>query len=128
MEITHNWIGKTILIAEDAETSVKYFQAALRRTGTRILWARNGLEAFEFVKNTEVNLVLMDLDMPVMNGLVSARLIKEYNPNLPIIAQSAHVQIGDQQASIEVGCDAYITKPISLEFLLTTISKFLENN
>lgn len=126
MEYTYNWIGKTILIAEDAETSVKYFQAALRRTGTRILWARNGLEAFEFVKNTEVNLVLMDLDMPVMNGLVSARLIKEHSPNLPIIAQSAHVQIGDHQASLDVGCDAYITKPISLEFLLTTISRFLE--
>jgi CheY-like chemotaxis protein len=126
MESTYNWTGKTILIAEDAETSVKYFQAALRRTGTKILWARNGLEAFEFVKNTEVSLVLMDLDMPVMNGLVSARLIKEHSPNLPIIAQSAHVQIGDHQASIEVGCDAYITKPISLEFLLTTISRFLE--
>lgn len=126
MEYTYNWIGKTILIAEDAETSVKYFQAALRRTGTRILWARNGLEAFEFVKNTDVNLVLMDLDMPVMNGLVSARLIKEHSPNLPIIAQSAHVQIGDHQASLDVGCDAYITKPISLEFLLTTISRFLE--
>jgi CheY-like chemotaxis protein len=126
MESKYNWIGKTVLIAEDAETSVKYFQAALRKTGVRVLWAKNGLEAFEFVKNTPVSLILMDLDMPVMNGLVAAKLIKEFNPAIPVIAQSAHVMLGDHQASVEVGCDAYITKPISLEFLLGTVSRFLD--
>lgn len=121
----YNWTDKTIIIAEDIETSKQYFKAALRRTGINILWARTGLEAVELNKSNRVDLILMDLDLPVMNGLMAAKYIRQTHPNLPIIAQTAHVQNTDTAESNNAGCNAFLTKPIALSILLATLARFL---
>lgn len=122
---TFDWSGKTILIAEDSETSRQYFMAALRRTNIQIQWARTGIEAVEMVREHKPDLVFMDLDLPVMNGILASKLIREEFPELPIIAQTAHIQSGDSRASFEAGCNDFITKPISLDMLFQTLGKYL---
>lgn len=121
----YNWTGKVILIAEDSDTSRHYFAAAFRRTGATLIWARTGMEAIEIVRAQPVDLIFMDLDLPVMNGIVASRQIHEEFPDLPIIAQTAHIQSGDAKASYEAGCKEFMTKPISLDFLLETLDKYL---
>ncbi|MEJ5302826.1 MAG: response regulator [Bacteroidales bacterium] len=122
----YNWTGKVILIAEDSETSRHYFSAALRRTGATLIWARTGIEAIESVRNNPPDLVFMDLDLPVMNGIMASKLIHEEFPALPIIAQTAHIQSGDAKDSLAAGCSEFMTKPISLDFLLQTLDKYLQ--
>lgn len=121
----YNWAGKVILIAEDSETSRHYFSAAFQRTGVTLVWARTGMEVIEMVRNQQPDLVFMDLDLPVMNGILASKIIHEEFPSLPIIAQTAHIQSGDAKASLEAGCSEFMTKPISLDYLLQTLDKYL---
>ena len=119
--------GKTVLVVEDNETSRVYFEAALRKTNAEALWARNGKEAIEFFKNgTSIDLVLMDLNMPEMDGFEATKLIKEMKPDLPVIIQSAYILSGEEQKSYEVGCDEFLSKPIRLNNLLEAISRHLD--
>ena len=122
----YKWPGKTILIAEDSETSVQYFSAALAHRGLTILWASNGFEAVKlFRENSEIELILMDLDMPGMDGLDATRVIRETTLRLPVVAQTAHVLLADSMAGNAAGCTDFITKPVSLDVLLSTIDKYL---
>ena len=123
----YNWTGKCLLIAEDSETSKRYFEAALRRTHISIVWARTGIDAVELARSRKPDLIFMDLDLPVMNGLVASRLIREEFPDMPIVAQTAHTNTGDAEASYRAGCNDFITKPISLDVLLRTLKKFLDS-
>ncbi len=122
----YNWQDKKVLIAEDSETSKQYFEAALRKTGIAITWARTGMEAVERARTLKPDLVFMDLDLPVLNGLVAARIIRQNNKAVPIIAQTAHVHTGDADASFLAGCNEFIAKPISLDLLMRTLSKYLK--
>ncbi len=122
----NKWAERTILIAEDAETSIQYFRAALLKSGVKILWADNGVDAVKLTKeHPEIELILMDLDLPIMDGLQATKQIKELRPKLPVVAQTAHVLLGDAESCMEAGCDGYITKPISLEVLISTVEGFL---
>lgn len=126
MRQSYRWPGKTILIAEDAETSIQYFAAALAHTELNILWAANGFEAVELYRsNPHIHLILMDLDMPGMDGLDATRTIRSFSPEVPIVAQTAHALLADSLAGSEAGCTDFITKPISLSVLLKTIDRFL---
>ncbi len=126
MRQMYRWPGKTILIAEDAETSVQYFSAALSHSELTILWAGNGFEAVElYKKNPQTDLILMDLDMPGMDGLDATRTIRSISKTIPIVAQTAHVLLADTIAGTEAGCDDFITKPISLAVLFSTIDQYL---
>lgn len=128
MRQTYSWPGKTILIAEDAETSIQYFAAALAHSELNILWAGNGFEAVELYKNNpHIALILMDLDMPGMDGLDATRAIRSLSSTVPIVAQTAHVLLADSLAGSEAGCTDFITKPISLSVLLKTIDRFLNS-
>ena len=120
-----NFAHKTILIAEDDKTSFEYLGIISSEIGiSTILWAQNGEEAIEICKeNSNIDLVLMDIKMPVMNGIEATRAIKRFNPQLPIISQTAHAIAGDQEKSLEAGCDDYITKPINEAELLEKYEK-----
>ncbi|OQY03127.1 MAG: hypothetical protein B6I20_05745, partial [Bacteroidetes bacterium 4572_117] len=76
-------------------------------------------------ENNGIDLILMDLKMPVMNGFEATSLIKEFMPDLPIIAQTAYSTRTEKQKAIAVGCDDFISKPIDEEVLKETISKYL---
>lgn len=124
--IIYDWTGKTILIAEDVETSNQYFKAALSRTKANLLWAVNGEEAVELFNNNSVDLVLMDIHMPKMNGFKATRIIKKINKSVPIIIQTAYILSGEEERSYEAGCDEFKSKPIKFNELLTLVNKYLK--
>jgi len=117
----------TILIAEDIDFSFLYIEAVLRRTGVKILWAQNGKEAIEHVKtNHSIDLVLMDMHMPVMNGYEATEVITNLRPGLPVIAQTAFVLPEDMKKCYASGCTGYLAKPIRKEQLLNTLAEYFE--
>ncbi|WP_299527325.1 PAS domain S-box protein [uncultured Lutibacter sp.] len=119
----------TILIAEDEEVNYLFLETLLRdsiKLDCTILHAKNGIEAVEICRNNSgINLVLMDIKMPHMNGFEATKLIKEMNPDLPIIAQTAYTTSSDINKSIEVGCNDFISKPISKKTLNDILIKHL---
>ncbi|NPA37033.1 MAG: response regulator [Chlorobi bacterium] len=123
--LTQNWENKVILVVEDIDTNKIFFDAALRKTKAKILWAIDGKEAIEMFKQNDVDLVLMDLQLPIMDGYTATREIKKINPDVPVIAQTAHVMSGEREKCLEAGCDDYLAKPIRLQILMDTLSKFL---
>lgn len=125
--LNQNWEDKNILVVEDVDTNKIFFDAALRRTKAKILWAKDGQEAIDMFKANDIDLVLMDLQLQVMDGYTATREIKKINPKIPVIAQTAHVMSGEREKSLEAGCDDYLAKPIRLQILIETLSKFLND-
>jgi len=121
-----DWSEKTILIAEDEEDNFMLLEELLSDTKAHILHATTGKEAVEIVKKTQIHLVLMDINMPEMDGYEATRLIKKMNKNIPVVAQTAYAMSGEREKSSQAGCDNYITKPININELLSTISKFFQ--
>ena len=116
-----------ILVAEDDETNFYYLNALLmRETRAKILHASNGIEAIKlFRTNPDINLILMDIKMPEMDGFEATRQIKLINPAIPIIAITAYAMSGDEDRIIAAGCDGYLSKPISKKSLLEKIAEFI---
>jgi len=113
-----------ILIAEDDMSNYLYFKSVLK-TEAEIIRAENGLEAVELCrKNTEIDIVLMDIKMPIINGIDATIEIKKIRKNLPIIVLTAHSDIGDHSKCIEAGCDDYIAKPVKSDKLLALCHKY----
>lgn len=123
--LNQNWEEKVILVVEDVDTNKIFFDAALRRTKAKILWAKDGQEAIDIFKANKIDLVLMDLQLPVMDGYTATREIKKINKEVPVIAQTAHVMSGEREKCLEAGCDDYLAKPIRLQILIDTLSKYL---
>lgn len=116
---------RTILIAEDETPNFTYLNMLLKNYHCRILHAKNGKEAVEFVKNEPVDLVLMDVRMPLMNGFEATREIRRIRPNLSIIGQSALVLPENIAEGLECGMKEYLEKPIKAAQLLNVIEKYL---
>lgn len=115
-----------ILIAEDDSANSVFLDIVLKRAGYRTLRASDGLEAVEYCRNREdISLVLMDIKMPGLNGVESTVRIKEFRANLPVIAVTAYAQTGDESRFLEIGCDAYISKPIDRSALLELINSLV---
>jgi two-component system, chemotaxis family, CheB/CheR fusion protein len=124
----YNWHGKTILVAEDVDFSYLFIETVLKRTGAQILWANNGKMAVNMVQaNPGIDIVLMDIQMPQMNGFDATREILKIRKDLPVIAQTAYVLPEEIKLCFECGCRAYIAKPIRKSGLFEIISKFFEN-
>jgi two-component system, cell cycle response regulator DivK len=119
-------IKPLILIVEDVESNYLYLNAVLTKLDAHIEWVKNGLEAVNFAKeNPSLNLILMDLQMPEMNGYDATREIKKIYPKLIIIAQTAFAMSDDRTKALEAGCDDYLAKPIRSKDLLDTVNKYL---
>ena len=117
-----NWKDKVLLVAEDEEVNYRFLEAVLLRTGAKILRARNGKEAVElFRKIARIDLILMDLKMPVLDGFEAIRIIKKEKKDLPIIAQTAFAEMSEIKKCKTSGCDDYITKPIDISLLTAKI-------
>jgi len=121
-----NWDNKTILIAEDEECNYKYLKHLLNKTNATILWANNGQEAVDLASKHDIDLILMDIKMPIMNGLEATKVIKGINKNIPIIAQTAFIYENDEKVSLSSGCDAFIAKPIGKNNLLDLMQRFMK--
>lgn len=115
---------KKILIAEDNDSNYILMTYILRKF---YLYerAKNGQEAVDMVGKNDYDLVLMDIKMPVMDGLEATKAIKESKPELPVVALTANAFDSDRQLAVDAGCDAFLAKPVSSELCLQTIRKIL---
>lgn len=124
----HNYAFKDaqILIAEDEESSFRYIERMLHEAGITVLRAVNGQEAIDItISNENIQLIIMDIKMPVKNGIEATREIKKHKPLLPIIATTAFMMPGDKQIFQEAGCNDYISKPIKQKELFSMIEKYM---
>lgn len=116
---------KTILIAEDDNINFILILKMFQETNHNILRAENGLVAVNIIKeNPNIDLVLMDIKMPIMNGYEAFENINKLYPNLPIIAQTAHASAEDKTKTLTLGFSNYITKPLNKELLLEMVKKY----
>jgi CheY-like chemotaxis protein len=115
-----------ILVVDDDNISVILLTNYLKNIDADFIIARNGEEAIElFNQNADVDLILMDIKMPKLNGLEATKQIKAKNPIVKIIAETAFAMVDDERKALEAGCDAYITKPINGEKLSGMVKSML---
>jgi CheY-like chemotaxis protein len=122
----YRWNDKVILIVEDEEINGLFLEAVFHDTEARTLYAKNGAQAIELCKSiNKIDLILMDIRMPVMNGLKATQEIRKFNQSIPIIAQTALSLQEDRQQCLLAGCNDTITKPIDVEELLSLVNKYI---
>lgn len=124
-ENEYNWSNKLILIAEDEDINFLYLNGALLNTGARIIRAKNGKEAIATAATRDdIDIVLMDIKMPFVNGYEATRAIKQFCPDLPVIAQTAFVMEDEKTKCYDAGCDYYLSKPIKKETLYKVLNSY----
>jgi len=128
-EVLKHLRGARVLLVEDNEINQQVAKEILEGAGLNIALANNGQEAVNAVKETNYNAVLMDVQMPVMDGYTASREIRNLKSeirNVPIIAMTAHAMAGDEQKSIDAGMNGHITKPIDPDQLFATLQKWIQ--
>ena len=122
-------MAKTVLIVEDNELNMKLFRDLLEAHGYQTSGTSNGVEALDLVRKMRPDLILMDIQLPQVSGLEVTRWIKD-DPELraiPVVAVTAFAMKGDEERIREGGCEAYLSKPISVGKFLETVRHFLGN-
>ncbi len=124
----YQFSDKTILVVEDVDTSIKFFDAALRKSQATILWAENGEDAIEILDKNKgkIDLVLLDLNLPGVNGFEVLKYLRKLDPELPVIVQTAYLFSGERKTSLSMGANGFIPKPVQLTDLLNNIARFLD--
>jgi two-component system cell cycle response regulator DivK len=119
---------KTVLIVEDNELNMKLFHDLLDAHGYRTVQTRNGMEALELARKHRPDLILMDIQLPEVSGLEVTKWLKEDDElrSIPIVAVTAFAMKGDEERIRAGGCEAYISKPISVSEFLATVKQFLK--
>ena len=122
-----NGAKKTVLVVEDNELNMKLFHDLLEAHGYDILQTKDGIEALRIAREHRPDLILMDIQLPEVSGLEVTRWIKEDDnlKQIPVIAVTAFAMKGDEEKIREGGCEAYISKPISVAHFLQTVQRFL---
>lgn len=125
-ELKLDLTGKTILIAEDEEYNYELINIFVTNAGAKTIRAVTGKEVVDIInKKKNIDLILMDIKMPVINGLEATRQIRKSNNSIPIIAQTAYAQVGDRDKILKAGCNDYISKPIQKSKLFELIGKYI---
>jgi len=121
---------KTVLIVEDNELNMKLFNDLLEAQGYRVLQTRDGLSALDIAKANMPDLILMDIQLPEVSGIEVTKWLKEDDRlrHIPVIAVTAFAMKGDEEKIREGGCEAYISKPISVVSFLQTIDGYLKDD
>ncbi|MGI9462658.1 MAG: response regulator [Aestuariivirgaceae bacterium] len=121
--------AKTVLIVEDNELNMKLFNDLLEAHGYRVLQTREGLSALDIAREHKPDLILMDIQLPEVSGIEVTKWLKEDDSlrSIPVIAVTAFAMKGDEEKIREGGCEAYISKPISVASFLQTIDGFLKD-
>jgi len=120
-------MAKTVLIVEDNELNMKLFHDLLDAHGYDTLQTKDGMEALELARSHKPDLILMDIQLPEVSGLEITKWIKEDDQlkSIPVIAVTAFAMKGDEQKIRDGGCEAYISKPISVTHFLETVKHHL---
>jgi len=122
-------MGKTILIVEDNELNMKLFHDLLEAHGYATLQTRNGIDAIALARKHRPDLIVMDIQLPEVSGLDITKWLKEDDNlrHIPIVAVTAFAMKGDEERIREGGCEAYVSKPISVSRFLDTIRQFVSS-
>ncbi|MBV5263994.1 response regulator [Pinisolibacter aquiterrae] len=120
-------MAKTVLIVEDNELNMKLFHDLLEAHGYRTLQSRNGFDAMDVARADRPDLILMDIQLPEVSGLEVTKWLKEDDDlrSIPVIAVTAFAMKGDEERIRQGGCEAYISKPISVAKFLETVKSYL---
>ena len=120
-------MSKTVLIVEDNELNMKLFHDLLEAQGYETLQTREGLQALALARQHRPDLILMDIQLPEISGLEVTKWLKEDEElsSIPVIAVTAFAMKGDEERILEGGCEAYLSKPISVMAFIDTIKRFL---
>jgi signal transduction histidine kinase/CheY-like chemotaxis protein len=128
-QISEHFTQKSILIVEDDEINAQLLKEIIKKHFANYEHVTNGEQALTFLKvNPTIDIVLLDMNMPIMNGYEAAKAIKRAFPTITIIAQTANAVLGDREKALEAGCDEYIAKPIDQNQLLALINSITSNN
>lgn len=127
--IKFRWRDKTIMIVEDVRTNHMLIDRILRKTSAKLLWAMDGEKAVEMAKDNEnIDLILMDIRLPKMNGYDATREIRKFRKEVPIIAQTAYVMPEEKGKVLSVGCNDLLTKPLKKNTLLAKVSQYIDQD
>ncbi len=125
-KISEKLSGKTILVAEDVATNYQLIKAFLSSANVELIWAKNGAEAVTIFNNHKnIDIILMDVQMPVMDGLKALQKIRKVDSKIPVIVNTAFFMTDEMEKSYAAGCSDYMTKPIRKEELFLKLSNFL---
>ena len=126
-EPQYHWNNRVVLITEDEEVNFFYLKTLFKQTEAHILRAKNGKEAVDLIADHhgEIDLVLMDINMPVMDGYEALRIIKSRHPHIPIIAQTAYTLNNDRHKCLEAGFNDYLAKPVNRVALFRMVNENL---
>ena len=125
----YSWKNYTTLVAEDDPLNYRYIELLLsRRTGVKIIWAKNGKEALNICKKQkDIDIVLLDLQLPELDGFKTLELIKMHNPYLPVIIQTANSWNNEEENCTKAGCDGFFNKPLNIDGLLQKMDTCLKS-
>ena len=121
---------KNVMVVEDNEKNRKLMRVVLKAKGYNIIEAATGEEALNLLKNQKPDIILMDIQLPGIDGLTLIRQIKAsvITKDIPIIAVTAYAMKGDEQKILDTGCNAYISKPINTQELPLIVEKYIKNS
>jgi two-component system cell cycle response regulator DivK len=119
--------GKVVLVTEDNAANLKLFHDLLKARGFNVLQAKDGMQGWELAREHRPDLILMDIQLPDISGMEVTRWLKndEDLKSIPVIAITAFAMESDEKNFLEIGCDAYISKPISIPHFLQTVEHFV---
>ena len=116
------------MVTEDDETSAKLITMVVKKFAREVIRAKNGKEAVEICSiQNDIDLILMDIQMPEMDGYTATRLIREFNKDIIIIAQTANALANDKEQAMALGFNEYMSKPIERTIIHSFINKYFEN-
>jgi len=122
-------MAKTVLVVEDNELNMKLFHDLLEANGYQTIQTRNGLEAIDLARQHRPDLILMDIQLPEVSGLEVTKWIKEDDDlrSIPVIAVTAFAMKGDEERIRQGGCEAYLSKPISVSKFIETVKTYIND-
>jgi CheY-like chemotaxis protein len=123
--LERDWNKKSILIVDDDPTSIILFEEYLANTSALLFSASNSIEAMEVLKHSPVDLILMDLQLEDISGFMLLTKIRNFDPNIPVIAETAFASAEDRRKCISSGFNGFLSKPIFMEDLFEELDRYL---
>ncbi len=122
----YNWKDKTVLVVEDEDSNYDLVEAFLRRGKATIVRCDNGKEAVNYcMEHQNMDIILMDINMPKLNGFEATTIISGLQPNIPIVALTAYAMEGDREKTLEAGCVDYMAKPLDQMEFMAMVDKYI---